>query len=67
MDTNAEETSTVDFTNDTNPPNGNWSMGNTDVLFYYYLWVVAAPIAFGLITLLGVVGNGLVIYVILSR
>ena len=38
-----------------------------NVLFYHYLWVVAAPIAFGLITLLGIVGNVLVIYVILYR
>ena len=35
--------------------------------FYYYLWMFAAPIAFGLITLIGTVGNSLVVYVILSK
>lgn len=42
-------------------------MEDTNVEFYFYLWVVAAPIAFGLITFLGTLGNMLVIYVILSR
>ena len=37
------------------------------VNFYYYLWMFAAPIAFGLITLIGTVGNSLVVYVILSK
>ena len=57
-----------------NVTNSSWGndtgmlMGeNPDVIFYFYLWNVACPIAFGLITLLGIVGNALVIHVILSR
>ena len=37
------------------------------VKFYYYLWTFVAPAAFGLITLIGTVGNSLVVYVILSK
>ena len=36
-------------------------------LFYYYLWVFVAPSIFGLIIMVGTIGNSLVIYVILSR
>lgn len=41
--------------------------GNSEELFYYYLWVFVAPTVYGVIILLGTLGNSLVIYVILSR
>lgn len=40
---------------------------NFDALFYHYLWTYITPTIFSLIMLVGVAGNTLVLYVILSK
>ena len=37
------------------------------IMMYYYLWKVATPTVFGIITIIGIIGNCLVIHVITSR
>ena len=39
----------------------------SEELFYYYLWTIVAPCLFCAITVIGTIGNLLVIYVILSQ
>ena len=49
----------------------NWTdedaLFEDDLLFYYYLWTVITPTVFGVITVVGTVGNLLVIYVIVTQ
>jgi len=49
----------------------NWTNGTTNVSasdrFMFFLYRLAVPILFSVVTLSGLVGNGLVIYVIVSR
>ncbi len=42
-------------------------MAAGDAAFEFWLYVVTVPILFGLVTVVGIIGNGLVIYVICSR
>jgi len=37
-----------------------------DEIFYFYLWNVIAPVLFSVVTVVGIVGNSLVVYVILT-
>ena len=80
MDPLGNETHLTNQTNSSaafgNESDSNWTLyyqdynsnyDNSEELFYYYLWVFVAPTVFGLITLIGTIGNSLVIYVILSR
>ena len=51
----------------------NWTdeyyggLSEGDLLFYYYLWTVFTPSVFGVITVVGTIGNLLVIYVIVTQ
>jgi hypothetical protein len=44
----------------------NYEGMSAEHLFYYYLWTYVAPSLFGAITVIGTIGNSLVIFVILS-
>ena len=57
----------VTGTNGTDGNNNGTVSGGGDSHFMFVLYKLVVPIIFGLITLLGVVGNLLVIYVIFSR
>jgi len=46
---------------------GNWTNSTVRDRFAFILYQLTVPVLFGLITLTGLVGNGLVIYVIVSR
>jgi len=60
-----------DFLITTNEPFATMSFNPTsrevDELFYFYLWNVVAPILFSTFTVVGIAGNSLVAYVIISN
>ena len=68
----ADFNKTVDFSGvnvseDLNCSNSTGCGVPGDPAFDFWLYVVTVPILFGLVTVVGIIGNGLVIYVICSR
>ena len=56
----------------TSEPALNWTeedggLSEGDILFYYYLMIVFTPTLFGVITVVGTIGNLLVMYVIITQ
>lgn len=66
MEAPPNETLTLNYQS-INRSDGQFDDANGDVIFYEYLYKVAVPMLFSLIILIGLVGNSMVIFVILSR